>query len=123
MMAPKNLLNSASATVAFMALGLPATAIAREADATPETAAEEPEFVDEDGNILVFANLPRGSVFTDVPPVETLNAADIESFGASSIQDLLSAISTSTSSGRGRGTGRPIVLINGQRTSGFSRYP
>ena len=119
MMAPKNLLNSANVTVALMALGLPGAAHAQEAEIAPETASEEAEFVDEDGNILVFANLPRGSVFTDVPPVETLDAADIESFGASSIQDLLSAISTSTSSSRGRGTGRPIVLINGQRTSGF----
>ena len=119
MMVRKSSLKSACATVAIAILGLPVDAEAQEADAARETASEQPEFVDEDGNILVIANLPRGSVFTDVPPVETLNSEDIESFGASSIQDLLSAISTSTSSGRGRGTGRPIVLINGQRTSGF----
>jgi len=98
---------------------LPVAALAQSNGSTAELETEQPEFVDEDGNIVVIANLPRGSVFTDVPPVETLSSEDIESFGASSIQDLLGAISSSTSSGRGRGTGRPIVLINGQRTSGF----
>lgn len=69
--------------------------------------------------IVVIAEFPRGSVVTDVPPIEQLNADDIESFGVSSVADLVSALSTSTSSRRGRGSGRPIVLINGQRTSGF----
>ncbi|GAB5487908.1 MAG: TonB-dependent receptor plug domain-containing protein [Parasphingorhabdus sp.] len=73
----------------------------------------------ENEEIVVIAEFPRGSVVTDVPPIEQLNTDDIESFGVSSVADLVTALSTSTSSGRGRGSGRPIVLINGQRTSGF----
>lgn len=73
----------------------------------------------QDEEIVVIAEYPRGAVVTDVPPVLELDSADIESFGASSVQDLLTAISAQTTSSRGRGSGRPIVLINGQRTSGF----
>lgn len=72
-----------------------------------------------DDEIVVTAEFPRGSVVTDVPPVVELDAGDIASFGVSSVQDLLEAISSQTSSSRGRGSGRPVVLINGQRTSGF----
>jgi iron complex outermembrane recepter protein len=74
---------------------------------------------DEKTEIIVTAKYPRGAVATDVPPVEQLDAEDIASYGVSSVQDLLSALSSSTTSSRGRGSGRPIVLINGQRTSGF----
>ncbi len=73
----------------------------------------------ENEEIVVIAEFPRGAVVTDVPPIEQLNAEDIESFGVSSVADLVTALSSSTSSRRGRGSGRPIVLINGQRTSGF----
>ncbi len=73
----------------------------------------------DDDDIVVIAERPRGAVITEVPPIVELDAADIESFGASSVQDLLEAISSQTTSSRGRGSGRPIVLINGQRTSGF----
>lgn len=72
-----------------------------------------------DEEIVVTAERPRGAVVTEIPPVVELSEADIASFGASSVQDLLEAISSQTSSSRGRGSGRPIVLINGQRTSGF----
>lgn len=74
---------------------------------------------DEDDEIVVIAERPRGSVITDVPPVIELNADDIASYGVSSVSDLLDELSSQTSSSRGRGSGRPIVLINGQRTSGF----
>lgn len=73
----------------------------------------------ENEEIVVIAEFPRGSVVTDVPPIEQLNTEDIESFGVTSVADLVSALSSSTTSSRGRGSGRPVVLINGQRTSGF----
>lgn len=72
-----------------------------------------------DDEIVVTAARPRGAVVTTIPPVVELSEADIASYGASSVSDLLDALSSQTSSGRGRGSGRPIVLINGQRTSGF----
>lgn len=72
-----------------------------------------------DDEIVVTAQFTRGSVVTEIAPVVELSERDIASFGASSVQDLLEAISSQTTSSRGRGSGRPIVLINGQRTSGF----
>lgn len=71
------------------------------------------------GEIVVTAERIRGSVDTDVPPVEELNEADIASFGASSLTDLVAAVAPQANSGRGRGGGMPIILLNGQRVSGF----
>jgi iron complex outermembrane receptor protein len=85
--------------------------------ASAQLANPDADYPDEE--IVVIAERPRGAVVTEVPPVVELSEADIASFGASSVQDLLEAISSQTSSSRGRGSGRPVVLINGQRTSGF----
>jgi hypothetical protein len=71
------------------------------------------------GEIIVTAERIRGSVDTDVPPVEELNEADIASLGASSLTDLVAAVAPQANSGRGRGGGMPIILLNGQRVSGF----
>jgi hypothetical protein len=67
----------------------------------------------------VTAERIRGFVDTDVPPVEQLNEADIAAVGASSITDLVAAVAPQVNSGRGRGGGQPIILLNGQRISGF----
>lgn len=69
--------------------------------------------------IIVTAERIRGSVDTDVPPVEQLNEADIASLGASSLTDVVAAVAPQANSGRGRGGGMPIILLNGQRVSGF----
>ncbi|MGB5075892.1 MAG: TonB-dependent receptor, partial [Sphingorhabdus sp.] len=70
-------------------------------------------------DIVVTAERIRGAVDTKVPPVEQLNEADIAAVGASSITDLVAAIAPQTGSGRGRGGGQPVILLNGQRISGF----
>ena len=69
--------------------------------------------------IVVTAERIKGSVDTDVPPVEELNEADIASLGASSLTELVAAVAPQANSGRGRGGGMPIILLNGQRVSGF----
>ncbi len=69
--------------------------------------------------IVVTATRLRGSVVTDVPPIAQIDAKDIASFGASSVTDLVAAIAPQTGSGRGRGGGAPVILLNGQRISGF----
>ncbi len=71
------------------------------------------------GEIVVTAERIRGSVDTDVPPVEQLDEADIAALGASSLTDLVAAVAPQANSGRGRGGGMPIILLNGQRVSGF----
>ncbi|MEP7348651.1 MAG: TonB-dependent receptor [Sphingorhabdus sp.] len=70
-------------------------------------------------DIVVIAARIKGAVETDLPPVQELGEADIAAVGASSITDLVAAVSPQTGSGRGRGGGQPIVLLNGQRISGF----
>ncbi len=69
--------------------------------------------------ILVIADRIRGQVDSPQPPIITLNEEDVASYGASSISELLEAISPQTGSGRGRGEGRPVILLNGQRISNF----
>ena len=104
---------------------VPAMALDDEVQSTGSTVAisndeiEEPVEDDSSGEIVVTAQRIRGSVDTDVPPVEELNEADIASLGASSLTDLVAAVAPQANSGRGRGGGQPIVLLNGQRISGF----
>ena len=81
--------------------------------------AAEPVEANSSGEIVVTAERIRGSVDTDVPPVEELNEADIAAIGASSLTDLVAAVAPQANSGRGRGGGMPIILLNGQRVSGF----
>lgn len=96
-------------------------AIAAEADQA-QTAATQPADTepDNDGDtIVVRAERLRGSIQTDVPPVTELNTTDIASYGASSLAELLAQIAPQTGSARGRGGDGPVVLLNGQRVSGF----
>ncbi len=68
--------------------------------------------------IVVIAERFRGSVDVPQPPLVTLDEEEIAAYGASSLADLLESLAPQTGSGRGRG-GRPVVLVNGQRLSGF----
>ncbi|NNC71925.1 MAG: hypothetical protein HKN78_03520 [Sphingomonadaceae bacterium] len=74
-----------------------------------------------DGELIVVTGTRlRGVVIGDIPVEQELDEQDIAAFGASSIEDLLEAVAPQTSSARGRGGGgRPIILLNGQRISGF----
>lgn len=73
----------------------------------------------EPGDIVVVAKRLAGSVVAPQPPVTTLDEQDVQSYGASSITDLLDQLGPETNSGRGRSSGRPVVLLNGQRVSSF----
>ena len=70
--------------------------------------------------IVVTGSAPRGSVIGNTRPELTLDRREIRGYGASNIAELLDALAPQTRSGRGRGEGRPIVLLNGRRISGFA---
>jgi iron complex outermembrane recepter protein len=98
-----------TAFVLTSALSLPAFA-----NEAPSASAEE-----ETKTIVVTAERISGSVETDVPPTLVLGDAEIQSLGASSVPDLLSALGSQTRSGSGRNAGPPVILLNGRRISGF----
>jgi hypothetical protein len=76
-----------------------------------------PTSADDEEEIVVQGQKPRGSVTGDIPPEQTLNAADVRAYGVNNISDLLDQLAPQTTSGRG---GRPVILLNGRRISGFS---
>src|SRR6187401_1499640 len=112
----------------LLASTAPAPALAQDAAAqTPAdeaaAAAAQPadEYVEEEGGqeIVVQGQKPRGSVVGNIPPEKTLTSRDIRATGATSIQELLDSVASQIGSARGRTSGRPILLLNGQRISGF----
>ena len=61
-----------------------------------------------------------GAVVGDIKPEVQFSAAEIQSFGVSSVTDLLAELAPQTRSGRGRGGESPVILLNGRRISGFN---
>jgi len=97
-----------------------AAATPQDAEAATEVAVDGEEEADGESAIVVTGQRLRGAVDTDIPPEVTLNPAEIRSFGASNVAELIQALSPQTSSGRGRGGGFPVILVNGRRISSFS---
>ena len=132
----KNARLSISARAALLAAGaslaLPAMAEApigpRATSAMAEQPAEPaPAASDDNGReydeysedeIIVTAPRLAGQLATDIRAEAELDEAAVSSYGASSIEELLDALEPQTRSGRGRG-GRPVILVNGRRISGF----
>jgi iron complex outermembrane receptor protein len=71
--------------------------------------------------IVVTGQRQRGAVIGDIPPEVQYDRREIRALGAGSLSELLDAIAPQTRSGRGRDEGgRPVILVNGRRISGFS---
>jgi hypothetical protein len=107
-------------------LASPAVAQQPAAPAPTETTtaptAEPPvtdEYGDEEEAIVVTGARPRGSVVGDIPPEDTLDSRDVRATGATNITELLDALAPQIGSTQGRGGGSPVLLLNGQRISGF----
>ncbi len=77
---------------------------------TPEDLDTEVEAI-----TITASGKPFGAVLGDIPPEETFTAADVRSFGVSSMEDLLTELAPQTTSGLG---GTPVLLLNGRRISG-----
>ncbi|MES2054935.1 MAG: TonB-dependent receptor [Pseudomonadota bacterium] len=82
-------------------------------DSDPSASSDEPDIV------VRGSRNPPGSVIGDIPPEKQIGAAEIRSYGVSSISDLLDELAPLTASGRGSG-GAPVVLLDGKRISGFT---
>jgi hypothetical protein len=61
-----------------------------------------------------------GAVVGDIKPELQLSPADIQSYGVSTVTELLEELAPETRSDRGRGGESPVVLLNGRRISGFN---
>ena len=88
-------------------------------DGAAEPAEQSSAYEAEDGQIVVIAGRYFGGVEAPQQPVLSLDEADIASYGAGSLAELVEALGPAATSARGRGGGRPMVLVNGQRISGF----
>ncbi|MFN7177681.1 MAG: TonB-dependent receptor, partial [Thermaurantiacus sp.] len=92
----------------------------------PRTGGAFDDMMPEDEEILVTVGRLPGQVVGTVQPEIQLDARDIRAFGAASLADLLQQLGPQLQSGAGRGAGPPLVLLNGQRVSGFQEirnYP
>ena len=117
----------AGASVALL-FGSPAFAQTPPAAAAPaepvvappgEAPAASDDYSDEEEAIVVTGARPRGSVVGDIPPEDTLDSRDVRATGATNITELLDALAPQIGSAQGRGGGSPVLLLNGQRISGF----
>ena len=88
-----------------------------EEPAVPTATAEEAEDAVDLGVVTATGQRPRGSVDSDIPPDLSLNAEQLQAYGASTIEELLTYLEPATRSSRG--SGPPITLVNGRRISGF----
>ncbi|WP_309646690.1 hypothetical protein [Phenylobacterium sp.] len=89
--------------------------------AAPALAQEQDPEAFEVEELVVVAGVRTlpGSVAGDITPEVTLSQREIRAYGAASVAELLEALAPQTQSGQGGG-GRPVVLINGARASGFA---
>ncbi|MDB5718288.1 MAG: hypothetical protein JWM38_1715, partial [Sphingomonas bacterium] len=78
--------------------------------------ADDPDANAEAEEIVVTGTAPRGSVVGDIKPEQQLSAADVRSYGVSSVADLLGELAPQTNAAGGA----PVVLLNGKRISAFS---
>lgn len=86
-------------------------------EATPPASPDEPPADEGSGDEIVVTGVLRGAVPGDVKPEQQLGPAEIRSYGASSVSDLITQLSAQLGSAQGRGGERPVVLLSGRRSS------
>ncbi len=108
--------------LAGAAVAAPPEASPPPAKAAPAPKADPDADVDATVSEVVISGQRRqpGAVVGDIKPEIQLSPADVQSYGVSSVADLLNELSPETRSDRGRGATTPVVLLNGRRISSFS---
>lgn len=111
---------TAAATAPLAPLAAPAEVVAsEEGQKKPEVLPAREDGPNEVEGLTIQAD-PRGKVEGNIEPEIELGEAEIQSFGAASIGELLTMLTPQTTSTRGRdGGGGPVMLVNGRRISGF----
>jgi hypothetical protein len=124
-------MNSRSALLlgAAFVMAAPATAQQSVQAAPAEPRADQPvaqpsiepgiDYEEGEDAIVVTGTRARGGAIGDIPPENTLDSRDVRATGATNISELLDALGPQIGSAQGRGGGRPVLLLNGQRISGF----
>jgi hypothetical protein len=113
----------AAATASSPALGQTTAKPAAPPSTPAAKPAPPPQDEDEDvPEVKVTARrLPQvGQVVGDIKPELQLSPADIQSYGVSTVTELLNELAPETRSDRGRGGETPVVLLNGRRISSFN---
>jgi iron complex outermembrane receptor protein len=116
--------------VAWLALSATAIGGAAGAQSTPaDKAAQAADQQDESqsttvSGVTVTAHKAYaqqyGAVVGDIEPELQLSPSDIQSYGVSTVTDLLDELAPQTRSDRGRGGESPVVLLNGRRISSLN---
>ena len=70
--------------------------------------------------VVVSGRRSPDSVIGDIPPEISLSSQEIRALGVGSVTELVAALGPQLGSSGGRGSGRPVVLLNGVRISGFA---
>ncbi len=91
-------------------------------DAADEAADRADEASMVEGLTITAQRPPQqyGAVVGDIKPELQMSPSDIQSFGVSTVTELLDELSPETRSDRGRGASTPVVLLNGHRISGLN---
>ncbi len=93
-------------------------AILASVSATAQTA-DKPDEEIVLNKVKVIGTLDVKAADTQIKPEMTLDAEDVASYGASTIEELLEQLGPQVSSGRGRGSERPVILIDGVKVASF----
>jgi hypothetical protein len=104
----------AGAALALALAACGSAALAAEAPAKPQ--APPPKT----SELLVTAKPLPGAVIGDVKPELEITPEDIQTYGISTVTELLDELAPETQSDRGRGGEGPVILLNGRRISGFN---
>ncbi|UAL12125.1 TonB-dependent receptor [Caulobacter segnis] len=105
-----------AASAAPAPLATPPEVVAEDDQKKPQVKEDGPNEVE---GLTIQAD-PRGKVEGNIEPEIELNEAEIQSFGAASIGELLTMLTPQTTSTRGRdASSGPVLLVNGRRISGF----
>ena len=91
---------------------------------SPSAAADEAADTAEASEVVVpperAPNQQYGAVVGDIAPELQMTPSEVQSYGVSTVTELLNEIAPQTRSDRGRGATQPVVLLNGRRISSLN---